>query len=133
MNQIKKDISEKLAFQKQIAAQDKENKKVQLFVELLEEADLQIDNWIKSLENLIDLAKHTDTTGGRVASEFLCSIYNGGRVPFDTRSLCSLDMSYWSDAINVLKMDRLNIQEIHYYIDNGSEIFKNILKKKKFS
>ena len=128
---IKENIANNLEFQKQMANQMQEEEKAYSFINLLEDADAQIEEWIDSLNMLLDLAKHMDTTGGKVAATFLCSIYNGNRVAFNTGSLCSLDMDYWSDAMNVLKLDRLNMKEIHNYIEDGSKVFEGMIKELK--
>ncbi len=77
---------------------------------------------------LIDLTK-VGTGGSRVAAQFLCNIYNANRVKFNPRELHNLSFNYWNDAMNVLKLDRLNYVEIHKYIENGRDVFEEMIVK----
>lgn len=111
-NQLQEQLEEKF--------KDGANRKNQII--FIETAIADIDVLFASLKRLSNLAKN-DTGGSRVAGQFLLNVYNKEYSHFDLRELNNLDNSYWTDAINILKLDRLNYVEIHEYLEGGEELF----------
>lgn len=128
--EVKEKISKSLAFKKAIAEQsnDASDNSAELSYKFFENAMIEVDEWIDSLKMLIDLTKF-GTGGSRVAAQFLCNIYNAYRMEFNPRDLHNLSFNYWNDAMNVLKLDRLNYVGIHHYIENGRDIFEDMIDK----
>lgn len=128
--EVKQKINKSLAFKKAIAEQssDASDNSAELSYKFFENAVIEVDEWIDSLKMLIDLTK-VGTGGSRVAAQFLCNIYNANRVKFNPRELHNLSFNYWNDAMNVLKLDRLNYVEIHKYIENGRDVFEEMIVK----
>lgn len=43
--------------------------------------------------------------------------------------LNNLSMLNWIDAMNILKLNKIGYDEIHNYIEDGSSIFENLIKR----
>jgi hypothetical protein len=95
-------------------------------IAFLESCLNELDALIASLERLVELAKK-DTGGSRIAGLFLVNLYNSNYAHFSLRDLHNLDHSYWVDAMNVLKLDSINFKEVFEYIDDGENIFHNLI------
>jgi len=129
-DELKEKIIKSLAFKKAMASNnpDASDNSAELSYKFFEDALVECDGWIDSLNMLIDLAQ-VGTGGSRVASQFLCNIYNANRMQFNPRDFGNLSFNYWNDAMNVLKLDRLNYVEIHHYVENGRDIFENMIDR----
>lgn len=86
-----------------------------------------IDILFNSLNSLVELAKN-DTGASKVSGQFLLSLYNSRQSSFSPGDLRFLDDSYWRDAINVLRLERLNFLEIHKYLVDGYDIFYQMVE-----
>lgn len=126
--EVKEKIIKSLAFKKAMASNnpDASDNSAELSYKFFENALVEVDEWIDSLNMLIDLAQ-IGTGGSRVAAQFLCNIYNANRMQFNPRDFGNLSFNYWNDAMNVLKLDRLNFVEIHHYVENGRDIFEDMI------
>ena len=79
---------------------------------------------IPALHRLVAIAKGDTGQCSRVRL-FLLGLYNGHRFPFDLTQLRGLDKPIFDDCMAVLTMDaRATQQEVHQYIENGSELFE---------
>lgn len=123
-------ISEMCSFQKQFFDQTGDKGYEEGYQFYLNEAPHAAE-WIEGIKRLLKLTKDLDTSGGRTAAEFLCNIYNGNRVQFNLSDLNNLSMLNWIDAMNVLKLNKIGFDEIHLYIENGSAIFEDLIKRLK--
>ncbi|WP_426994038.1 DUF7673 family protein [Methylomonas sp. CM2] len=79
---------------------------------------------LPALERLAGVAER-DTGQAETVRLFLLSFYNGYRFPFNLTRLRGLDKPLFNDAVAVLTLDaRVTAQEIHHYLENGSEMFE---------
>jgi hypothetical protein len=78
-----------------------------------------------ALRRLLPIAQG-DSGQCRVIAAFLLSCYHGGRFPFDLTDFRLLDRELFDDCMDVLRMDRSPVQEVHCYFDNGGEIFEKL-------
>ncbi|ENW02915.1 DUF7673 family protein [Acinetobacter beijerinckii] len=76
-----------------------------------------------ALFRLINIAD-SDSGQSITVRKFLLGCYNGARFPFDLTDLRSLDTAIVQDCLSVLAMDSRLTQEVHRYIENGSQIFE---------
>lgn len=128
IEELKIHIDKQGSFQKQIFDQTGNKNAEEWHVFCSSDANNAAE-WIEGIKRLLKLTKDLDTSGGRTAAKFLCNIYNGHRVQFNLSELNNLSMKNWIDAINVLKLNKINYTEIHNYIDDGSSIFENLIKR----
>lgn len=128
INELNEHISEMCSFQKQFFDQTGDKGYEQGYQFYLTEAPHAAE-WIEGIKRLLKLTKDLDTSGGRTAAEFLCNIYNGNRVQFNLSDLNNLSMLNWIDAMNILKLNKIGFEEIHHYIENGTSIFEDLIKK----
>jgi len=77
-----------------------------------------------ALFRLVEVARRNTGQSIKVR-RFLLGLYNGHSFPFDLTEFRGLDESLFNDCIKVLTMDaRATVKEIHLYIDQGEELFK---------
>jgi|GEM_PF-4969253 len=128
IKELKAHIDKQGSFQKQIFDQTGAKSAEEWHVFCSSDANNAPD-WVEGIKRLLKLTKDLDTSGGRTAAKFLCNIYNGHRVSFNLGELNNLSMPNWLDAINILKLNKINFSEIHNYIENGSDIFENLIER----
>ena len=121
-------INEAIGFQKQVFTQTGEKGDEEL-LNLYSSSSENAAQWVDGIKRLLKLTKDLDTSGGRTAARFLCNIYNGNRVNFNLTELNNLSMLNWIDAMNILKLNKIGYDEIHNYIEDGSSIFENLIKR----
>lgn len=98
-------------------------------IDHMRQLEYERENIIKAgmlaLEYLFDVAKK-DTGQALTIRLFLLGIYNGQSFPFDLNSLRGLDFDLVNQCLQVLALNALYpSQEIHMYVENGSQVFKN--------
>jgi len=80
---------------------------------------------IPALHRLAKIAQR-DTGQAVTVRLFLLGLYNGYRFPFDLTNFRVLDSDLFTDCMVLLTMDaRATVQEIHQYLENGSELFED--------
>lgn len=128
IKELEDHIRKQGSFQKQVFDQTGDKSAEEWHVFCASAAN-DVVEWIEGIKRLLKLTKDLDTSGGRTAAEFLCNIYNGSRVQFNLSALNNLSMLNWIDAMNVLKLNKLNYSEIHNYIEDGNSVFENLIER----
>lgn len=69
-----------------------------------------------------------DTDQSRHVRLFLLGLYNGNTWPFNLNRLRRIDRELQMACLELLKVDTFQpVQEIHMYLESGSEIFKRLV------
>lgn len=126
MVEIKEELVKKIALHQVLIERFGDSKERRSILAFYQEAYQDIDEWIVSLERLVKVAQN-DTGQSHKIAMFLVSIYNSRFVKLCPRELHGVDQTLWLDCMNVLKLDHINIIEIHEYMDNGNNIFANLI------
>lgn len=87
---------------------------------------LDDDQIFETLRMLIEIG-FGDTDQSRHVRLFLLGLYNGNTWPFNFNRLRRIDRELQIACLELLKVDTFQpVQEIHKYIESGSEIFREI-------
>src|SRR5688500_4002932 len=95
------------------------------FAAMREENRLNQMAGVAALTRLLTIA-HGHSHQPKYAPHFLLCLYNGYRFKFDLTDFRSVDAEIFNDCMQVLKMDRTPMQEVHNYFENGGEIFEKL-------
>lgn len=88
---------------------------------------LDDDQIFETLRMLIEIGLG-DTDQSRHVRLFLLGLYNGNTWPFNLNRLRRIDKNLQVACLELLKVDTFQpIQEIHRYIESGSEIFRGLV------
>lgn len=82
-------------------------------------------NALAALQRLTKVAAK-DTGQSKTVGLFLLSLYNGYAYPLNPVHLRSLDANLHADCLAVLQLDYQPVKEIHEYLPNGSQLFKQL-------
>lgn len=82
-------------------------------------------NQVDSANRLWKLA-NGDTGQSGVAAKFLLGLFNGYNYPFNLTLLRTVDDAVFNDCIQVLKLDKYKIMEIHHHIGKTSKQFDEL-------
>lgn len=86
----------------------------------------QADNEAAGIPALQRLVKVAQKNSGqsRHLRRFLLGLYNAYAWPFELNRLRNLDAALQEDALAVLRMDMTPRREVHTYIEDGDEIWR---------
>lgn len=79
---------------------------------------------VPALQRLVEIAKGDSGQASHIRA-FLLGLYNGKAYPFDLTRMRPLDRAIQADVLAVLRMDMRPRQEVHCYIEGGSELFES--------
>lgn len=83
---------------------------------------------IQALNRLVPIALR-DSGQSRILGRFLLSVYNGEDFPFVVSDLRNLGLPLFEDCLKVLMMDYTPDLEVHERIQNGSQIWQQLIEK----
>ena len=62
----------------------------------------------------------------RIVGRFLLGLYDAHSYPFPLSDLRGLDLDLFQDCLTVLRMDYHPVREIHEYLTDGPELFRQL-------
>lgn len=83
---------------------------------------------LNALQRLADAARD-DTGQSEIIGRFLLGLYNGYAYPFNLVSLRGLDIDLHDDCMAVLRLDYQPEQEVHEYLADGPELFRQLRQR----
>lgn len=78
---------------------------------------------VPALMRLVEVARK-NSGQSRHIRRFLLGLYNGPQWPFEMTQLRALDEDLQKDALAVLRMDMRPRHEVHTYIEDGDELWR---------
>ncbi len=83
---------------------------------------------LDALQRLAEVSRD-DTGQSQTIGLFLLGLYNGHAYPFNLVSLRGLDVALHDDCMAVLRLDYEPKQEVHEYLTDGYELFKQLRQR----
>lgn len=72
------------------------------------------------------LAARLSSGQARIVGRFLLGLYDAHSYPFPLSDLRGLDLDLFQDCLAVLRMDYHPVREIHEYLTDGPELFRQL-------